>query len=100
GDAAFFPLDQFLLVQLDLGDVGADRDVAAVLGAAFADMHPAAVVELGLEGTRPGGLRRRAVVVDHRAADDGLGPGGDDGFIGRAGDDSLVGQVIAPENWN
>ena len=45
-------VDQLLLVLLDAGDVGADRDIAAVLGAALADMQPAAVVELRLEGAR------------------------------------------------
>src|SRR6185437_16244800 len=43
-------LDQFLFVLLDAGDVGTYRDVAAVLGAAFADMQPASVIELRLEG--------------------------------------------------
>ena len=55
-DLAFFALDQLLLVQLDLGDIGADRDIAAVLGAPFADMHPAPVVELGFEGAGAGRL--------------------------------------------
>src|SRR6476619_4088391 len=45
-----------MLVFLDAGDVGADRDVAAVLGAALADMEPAAILELRLEGAR---ARRR-----------------------------------------
>jgi len=39
-------------VLLDAGNVGADRDVAAILGAALADMQPAAVVELRFEGAR------------------------------------------------
>ena len=47
-------LHQLLFVPLDVGDVGADRDIAAVLGAALADVQPAAVVELGLEGARAG----------------------------------------------
>ncbi|KQW18559.1 hypothetical protein ASC80_21380 [Afipia sp. Root123D2] len=49
--------DQLLFVKLDLGDVGADGDVAAVLGAPLADMEPAPVVKLSLEGAgarRPG----------------------------------------------
>ena len=37
-------LGQVLLALLELGDVGIDRDGAAVLGAALADHHPAAVV--------------------------------------------------------
>ena len=36
-------LGQILLALLELGDVGIDRDCAAVLGAALADHHPAAV---------------------------------------------------------
>jgi hypothetical protein len=47
-------LDQLLLVLLDAGDVGADRDVAAVLGAALGDVQPAAVVELGSNVRAPG----------------------------------------------
>ena len=54
-------VDQLLFVQLDGGDVGADRDIAAVLGAAFADVEPAAVLELGLEGAR---ARRLAFARD------------------------------------
>ena len=56
-------LDQLLFVALQRGDVGADRDEAAVLGAPLADLQPAAVVELRLEGARAGhraALARRA----------------------------------------
>ena len=60
GDLTLLALDQFLFVLLDLGDVGADRNIAAVLGAALADMQPAAVVELSFEGA---GARRLAGVV-------------------------------------
>ena len=56
-------LDQLLLVQFELGDVGADGDVAAVLGAPFADMHPAPVVELRFEGP----CTRRLAVLRWRA---------------------------------
>src|SRR4029077_6060269 len=49
-------LDQFLFVPLDLGDVGSNRDVAAIFGAPFADMHPTSVVELRLECARATGL--------------------------------------------
>ena len=52
---ALLAVHQLVLVQLDSGDVGADRDIAAVLGAALADVQPAAVVELRLEGA---GARR------------------------------------------
>ena len=55
-------VDQLLLVLLDLGDVGADRDDAAVLGAQLVDLQPAAVVELALVGaprSRPLALASR-----------------------------------------
>ncbi len=52
GAQAQVVVDQLVFVFLDAGDVGADRDVAAVLGAALADMQPAAVVELRLESAR------------------------------------------------
>ena len=39
---------------LDGGYVGADRNIAAVLGAALADVQPASVVELGLESAGAG----------------------------------------------
>ena len=45
-------LDQLALVALQLGDVGADRDEAAVLGAPLVDLQPAAVLELQLEAAR------------------------------------------------
>ncbi len=56
GDGRHQPLlalHQPLLVALDRGDVGADRDVAAVLGAPLADLEPAPVAELRLEGVDP-----------------------------------------------
>ena len=84
-------VDQFLFVLLDAGDVGADRDVAAVLGAALADMQPAAVVELGLEGARarrrragfvqPGANLRHAADLDH-------------GFIGGARRHRRIRQLV------
>ncbi|GJE68921.1 hypothetical protein CHKEEEPN_0444 [Methylorubrum podarium] len=42
---------------LEVGDVGADRDVAAVLGAALADLEPAPVGELDLERAGRAALR-------------------------------------------
>ena len=75
GAQAGVVFDQLLLVFLDAGDVGADRDVAAVLGAAFGDVQPAAVVELRLEGAgarrmragflQPGAHFRHAADLDH-----------------------------------
>ncbi len=56
GAQAHVIVDQLLLVLLDAGDVGSDRNIAAVLGAALADMQPASVVELRLEGARARGL--------------------------------------------
>ena len=97
GDATLLALDQPLFVQLDLGDVGADRNVAAVLGAPLADVHPASVVELRFEGARArrlGRLRGLAVVVGDGGADDRLSSHGDDRFVRRAGDHRFVGQVM------
>ncbi len=91
GDAALFALDQFLFVLLELGDVGADRDVAAVLGAAFADVHPAAVVELGFEGARAG---RLGVVIGDGGAQDRLAAGRQHRVVRRARFDRRVGQVM------
>ncbi len=47
-----FRLRQPLLLLLQLGDVGADRDRAAILGAPPVDLEPAAVREPRLVGTR------------------------------------------------
>ena len=71
GAQAKVVVDQFLFVLLDAGDVGSDRDVAAVLGAALADMQPAAVVELRLEGAR---ARRRAPASCSRVRTSGMLP--------------------------
>ena len=63
GDRRHQPLlavDQLFLVRLQRRDVGADRNIAAVLGAALADVQPAAVFELGLEGAGAGNGRARA----------------------------------------
>ena len=49
-DELLLGLDEAMLVALERGDVGADRDVAAVLGAALVDLQPAAVLQAGLEG--------------------------------------------------
>ena len=84
-------VDQLLLVQLDGGDVGADRDVAAVLGAALADVQPAAVLELRLEGAGAAAATGRSSVTGahHR-----LAAGRQHRLVGGAGDDRLVGQVV------
>ena len=76
---------------LDAGDVGADRDVATVLGAPLADMQPAAVFELGLEGAGTG--RRRAAFL-HAGADLRHAADLDHGLIGRAGDDGGLRQLV------
>ena len=91
GAQAQVVVDQLLLVFLDAGDVGADRDVAAVLGAALADMQPAAVVELRLEGAgarrlragflQPGADLRHAADLDH-------------GLIGGAGRHRRIRQLV------
>ena len=74
-------LDQLLLVPLELGDVGADRDEAAVLGAPLADLQPAAVVELRLEGARAGD---RAALARELHAHDRLAAGRGNVLVGRA----------------
>jgi len=78
-------------MRLDGGDVGADRDVAAVLGAPFADVEPAPVVELRLESAR---ARRRGAVGGSGGAHDRLASGRDDGLVRGAGADHLVGKVV------
>ena len=67
GAQAKVVVDQLLLVLLDAGDVGADRNIAAILGAALADVQPVAVIELRLEGARARRLAWRS-----RAAGCGL----------------------------
>ena len=77
GDGRHQPLlavDQLLFVLLQRRDVGADRNVAAVLGAALADLQPVAVVELRLEGARAGHGR---VLAGELGADDVLAAGRD-----------------------
>ena len=91
GAQADVVFDQLLLVLLDAGDVGADRDVAAVLGAALADVQPAAVVELRFEGARarrlragllqPGADLRHAADLDH-------------GLVGGAGGHRRIRQLV------
>ena len=63
-------VDQLLLVQLDLGDVGTDRDGAAVAGLQFVDLQPAAVGKLPLEGRAALSVRWRwpADVRDAKAS--------------------------------
>ena len=55
---------QLLLVLLDRGDVGADRDEAAVAGAPLVDLQPAPVGEPRLIGARALVARRDVVGVD------------------------------------
>ena len=73
-------LHQPFFVRLDGGDVGADRDIAAVLGAPLADVQPAAVVELRLEGAR---ARQLAFARRPSERHDRLAPGFDDRLVGR-----------------
>jgi len=82
---------QPLLVALDLGDVGADRHEAAVLGAPLADVQPASVVELRLEGarTRRGGLGVGDASPDFRHVADL-----DDRLVGRADGDGGIRQLV------
>ena len=94
GDGGHQPLlaaDQFLLVLFQRRDVGADRNIAAVLGAALADLQPMAVVELRLEGA---GAGNRRVLAGKLGADDVLAAGLDHRLVGRAGGDCRVGQAV------
>ena len=94
GDGRHQPLlavHQLLFVLLERRDVGADRNVAAVLGAPLADLQPMAVIELRLEGARAGNGR---VLARKLGADDVLAAGRDHVFVGRAGRDRRVGQVV------
>ena len=84
-------VDQLGLVALQLRDVGADRDEAAVLGAALVDLQPAAVLELQLEAPR---AFLRATVGDDLGTDQRLPPGGDDVGIGRAGNQRRVRHAV------
>ena len=90
-DLPLLSLDQLLLVLLELGDVGADRDIAAVLGPAFADMQPAPVIEERFEGA---GARRLRLVIGDRGPDDRFLSGGHDRGVSRAGYDGFVRQVM------
>ena len=84
-------VDQFLLVHLERGDVGADRHVAAILGAPLADVQPAAVLELRLEraGAGNSGPGGDDLVAHYRFL-----AGGDDRLVGCADGDGLVGQIV------
>ena len=84
-------VDQLLFVLLDAGDVGADRDIAAVLGAALADVQPAAVVELRLEGAR---ARRLGAGLVQPGADLRHAADFDHGFIGCARRDRRIRQLV------
>ena len=86
---ALLALHQLFFVPLERGDVGADRDEAAILGAPLADVQPAAVVELRLEGAR---ARASAVARDLRA-DHRLAPGRDHRLVGGAGGDRASGRL-------
>ncbi|BEV47003.1 hypothetical protein CRBSH125_31860 [Afipia carboxidovorans] len=86
-------VDEALLVMLDLGDVGADRHEAAVLGAPFADVQPASVVELRLEGPR---ARRRDIATRNPCADFRHVADVDHRLIGCAGDHRRIRQLVQP----
>ena len=91
GAQAQVVVDQLLFVLLDAGDVGADRDIAAVLGAPLADMQPAAVLDLGLEGAR---ARRRRAALVQPGADLRHAADLDHGLVGCAGDHRGIRQLV------
>ena len=78
---AALAVDELALVALQLRDVGADRDEAAVLGAPLVDLQPAAVLELQLEAAR---ALLGPALGDHLGADERLPPRRDHFGIGRA----------------
>ncbi len=88
---SLFAADQLLFMLFQRRDVGADRNVAAVLGAALADLQPVAVVELRLEGARAG---NRRVLAGELGADGVLAAGRDHRLVRRAGGDRRVGQTV------
>ena len=75
---------------LDVGDVGAYRNIAAVFRAPLADVQPAPVIQLGLEGA---GARNLTFARD-LGAHYGFAPRFNDGFIRCAGRDRLVRQIV------
>ena len=81
------------LVALDGGDVGADGNVAAVFGAALADVQPASVFELRLERARARVVRICAIGRVPQAHYR-LALGRDDLVIGHARGDGFVGKVM------
>jgi len=91
GGEAHVVVDELLFVFLDLRNIGTDRDVAAVLGAALADVQPATVVELRLECPRAGRERTRQARADFRHAADF-----DHGLVGCALLHRRVRQLVQP----
>src|SRR5207302_3874498 len=88
---ALLAFDQLLFVQLELGDVGADRNEAAVLGAPLTDLQPAAVFQLRLEGARAG---YRAAFTRQLHAHDRLAAGRRNILIGRTRRYRLISQAV------
>ncbi len=76
-------IHQLLFVMFQRGDVGADRDIAAVLRAPFVDLQPAAVGEARFIGLGAGLLAR----IDGAISDwiSGAAPLAITGRIGQAG---------------
>ncbi len=91
GEQPLLAFDQLGLVHLERRDVGADRDVAAVLGAPLADLQPVAVVELRLEGA---GAWNGRVLARKLGADDVLAARGHHVLVGGARRNRLVRQVV------
>ncbi len=84
-------LRQPLLLLLQLGDVGADRDRAAILGAPTVDLEPAAVREPRLVGARADAAALRP---DRLAVHVGLGADRHDLVMGHAGVERLGRQLV------
>ena len=90
GHQALLALHQLFFVQLDVGDVGADRDIAAILGAPLADVQPPAVIELRLEGAGAGDLALAGDLGAHHR----FASGRHHRFIRGAGLDRRVRQIV------
>ena len=96
-DQALLAVDQAGLVALDGGDVGADRNIAAVLGAPLTLMCSQRPSSSWASKVRAAGIARAfagGMLAGRLGAELRLAAGGDDLVIGHAGSDRLVGEVV------
>src|SRR5919109_1436213 len=76
---------------LERRDVGADRDIASVLGASFVDLQPAAIAKARLIGTRSG---KRPLAERDLGLNDWRRSSRHHLRIRRPGDDDIVRQMM------